>query len=153
MSDQTGGALALEDVTRRFAESEETLAKAREQLRGLIDAERGAATSAASLSSAASAVAAFIERADLLLGDLQQAQSQVREVLEAGARFLDGSELRDVKQAVDSLRESFEGELATLRARVGDVDAANARAEDAKVELTRIKGLLGSRQLRKLGLE
>jgi hypothetical protein len=153
MSDQAGGALALEDVTRRFAESEETLSKARERLQGLIQAEETTAASAASLREAAGAVGEFVRRANGLLAELEQAQKQTREVLAAGARFLDGTELKELKEAVETHTKNVADRLAALEERYVDVDAANARAHAAEAELARIKGALPGRQRKKLGLE
>lgn len=153
MNEEAGGALALEDVTRRFAESEETLARAREQLHGLIQAEESSTASAASLREAANSVGAFVQRADSLLGELEQAQRQAREVLEAGAKFLDGTELRELKHSVDVMTQSIQHRLASIQESVANVDAANARAGAAEAELQRIKDALSTRQLRKLGLE
>ena len=153
MNEEAGSAFALEDVTRRFADSEETLARAREQLQGLIRAEESSTASAASLQEAASSVGAFVQRADSLLGELEQAQRQAREVLEAGAKFLDGTELRELKQTVEELTKSLQDRLASIQERVANVDAANARADAAEAELQRIKESLSARQVRKLGLE
>lgn len=152
MSEQGGGGLALEDVARRFAESEETLSRARERLQGLIQAEETTATSAASLREAATAVGTFVQRADSLLGELEGAQRQAREALEAATRFLNGSELREMKNAVEELSQTVVQRLAMMEQKVADTEAANARARAAEAELERIAASLGGRQQRKLGL-
>jgi hypothetical protein len=152
MTEQGGGGLALEDVARRFAESEETLSRTRERLQGLIQAEETTTASAVALREAAAAVGSFVQRADSLLGELEGAQRQVREALEAATRFLDGSELREMKQAVEELSQAVVQRLTALEQKVADTEAANARARAAEAELERVTAALGGRQQRKLGL-
>ena len=153
MNEQAIGSLSLDDVSRRFADSERTLGAAREKLERLATAEDNATASAASLRQAAEAVREFAQGASALVGELEQAQRQTREVLADGARFLDGSELRELKDAVGLLVQTVTERLGEIERRVGDVDAAEARAQRAERSLADVKAKLPGRSLKKLGLE
>jgi hypothetical protein len=152
VNEQATGALSLDDVSRRFADSERTLGAARERLERLATAEENASASAASLQQASDAVREFASGASALIGELGQAQKQTREVLEAGARFLDGTELRELKEVVGRLTQTLSERLGEMERRVGDVEAAEMRAKHAEQALADIKAKLPSRTLKKLGL-
>jgi len=70
-------------------------------------------------------------------------------MLEAGVRLLDGSELRELSEGIAGLRRGQE----ELERRVGDVDAAEARAQNAEKIIAHIKANLPGRTLNKLGLD
>lgn len=149
MNDQTNGALSLDDVSRRFADSEEALEQARQKLERLAHAEQLASVASGQLEQTAALVGDYARAAGQLVGELAETQRQAREVLEAGVRLLDGGELRELKDGVEVLRQSQE-ELMT---RVGDVDAAEARARNAEATIAQIKSQLPGRTLKKLGLQ
>lgn len=153
MNEQQTGALSLDDVSRRFADSERALGAARERLERLATAEETATASAASLRQASEAVREFAQGASALIGELEQAQRQTREVLEAGARFLDGTELRELKETVGQLNHTVAERLAEIERRVGDVEAAEARAEKAEGVIAMIKSKVSGRQWNRLGLD
>jgi DNA repair exonuclease SbcCD ATPase subunit len=153
VNEQATGALSLDDVSRRFADSERTLAAARERLERLATAEENGAASAASLQQASEAVREFAQRASALIGELEQAQKETREVLEAGARFLDGTELRELKEVVGQLTQTVSERLGEIERRVGDVEAADIRALQAEQALADVKAKLPGRTLKKLGLD
>jgi hypothetical protein len=152
VNEQATGAISLDDVSRRFADSERTLGAARERLERLATAEENTAASAASLRQASDAVREFAQSASALIGELEQAQKQTREVLEAGARFLDGTELRELKEVVGQLTQTVTERLGEIERRVGDAEAAEMRAQQAEQALADIKAKLPGRTLKKLGL-
>jgi chromosome segregation ATPase len=152
VSEQPNGALSLDDVSRRFAESEQALGAARESLERLASVEESASASAASLQQSSEAVREFAKGASVLIGELEQTQRQTREVLETGARFLDGTELRELREALGNLALNLEERLTQLDQRVGDVQAAEGRASQLEEELDRRTAKLTSRQRKQLGL-
>lgn len=152
MNEQADGALSLDEISQRFADSEQTLLAARERLDHLATAEENATESAASLRQASDAVREFARGASVLIGELELAQRQTREVLEAGAGFLDGTELRELKDAVGQLTKSVTERLDEIARRVGDVQAAESRAQQAEQTLADVKAKLPGRTLKKLGL-
>jgi hypothetical protein len=153
VNEQPTGALSLDDVSRRFADSERALGAARERLEHLATAEENATASASSLRQASEAVREFAQDASALIGELEQAQRQTREVLEAAARFLDGTELRELKETVGQLTKTVVERLTEIERRVGDVEAAEARARQAEGIVATIKSKLSGRQWNKLGLD
>jgi DNA repair exonuclease SbcCD ATPase subunit len=152
MSEPTNGPLSLDDVARRFADSEQALRAARERLEQLATAEESAAASAASLRQASDSVREFAEGAGALIGELETAQRQTREVLETGARFLDGSELRELKETIGQLTQTIDERLTKIEQRVGDVEAAEARARQAEQTIAEVKSKLPGRTQKKVGL-
>ncbi len=69
-------------------------------------------------------------------------------MLEAGVRLLDGSALRELSEGIAGLRRGQE----ELERRVGDVAAAEARAQNAEKIIAHIQANLPGRTLKKLGL-
>lgn len=149
MSEQTNGALSLDEVSRRFADSEQALEQARQNLERLAQTEQLATAASGQLKETAQIVGDYARAAEQLVGELAETQRQAREVLEAGVRLLDGSELRELSDGIKALRQGQE----ELTARVGDVDAAKARARNAEEIIAHIKSQLPGRTLKKLGLQ
>ncbi|WP_028061005.1 DNA repair protein RecN [Candidatus Solirubrobacter pratensis] len=152
MNEHGSAALSLDDVSQRFADSERALGDARERLERLAGAQESVSASAASLREASNAVGEFARSATALIGELEQAQRQAREVLEAGAHFLDGTELRELKAAVGDLARTVDERLDQIKQRVGDVQAADNRAAELQSELDRRTAKLSTRQRKQLGL-
>lgn len=152
MSELTTGPLSLDDVARRFMDSEQALRVARERLEQLATAEESAAASAVSLRQASDSVREFAQGASALVGELENAQRQAREVLEAGARFLDGSELRELTETIGQLTQTIDDRLSKIEQRVGNVEAAEARAHQAEQTIADVKAKLPGRTRKKVGL-
>ena len=103
MNEQGNGAsLSLEDVVHRFADSEQALAEAQTRLRDLAAAEQTQAAAAQGLQQAASATTTLLENAQALIGQSEETQRTAREVLQAGASLIDGTDLRDIQAGLAS---------------------------------------------------
>jgi hypothetical protein len=149
MNEPANGALSLDEVSRRFADSEQALDQARQNLERLAKAEQLATAASGQLKETAQLVGEYARAAGQLVGELAETQRQAREVLEAGVRLLDGSELRELSEGIAALRRGQE----ELGRRVGDVDAAEARAQNAEQIIAHIKANVPGRTLKKLGLD
>jgi hypothetical protein len=149
MNEPANGALSLDEVSRRFADSEQALDQARHNLERLAKAEQLATAASGQLKETAQLVGEYARAAGQLVGELAETQRQAREVLEAGVRLLDGSELRELSEGIAALRRGQE----ELGRRVGDVDAAEARAQNAEQIIAHIKTNVPGRTLKKLGLD
>lgn len=151
--------LELDDVIRRFADSERALTEAAEQIGRLGRAEERAAHAGRAVEEAAEAVRGFAATAGHAATSLAEAQEQARKVLEAGGKVLDGSELRVIRDGIDELRGSANAltenvsdvlsRLEALEGRMGDVEAARERAELLDRQLAHIRANVADRHLRK----
>lgn len=148
--------LQLDDITRRFADSERTLAKARAQVEELVTAQQTASASSATLQEVAASVRGFADTAEKVVGQLQEVQRDAREVLIAGVHLLDGSDLKDLRTSVDLLAETVIARIEALEARVADVEKLRAERDEAEEsrhllerQLTHIRTTVSSRALRK----
>lgn len=148
MSEEPNNGLKLDDISRRFADSEQSLREAREQLQRLTAAREASERSAASLQESAQAVSSFASSVASLLQELETAQAQTREVLSAGARFLDGSEVKELKETV----RAFGERLDQMEQRFLAVENVRAQADQLQAELDRRTAVLSGRQKGKLGL-
>ncbi len=153
MSEQTSEALSLDDVSRRFADSERALTDARARLEGLATAEESAAASARSLEQSSAAVSEFVRTADALIKEVELAQRTAREVLEAGARFVDGSELRSLQDNMMSLSKSVSTRLDEIESRLGEVQARDDQIAELEAELARRTAKLSGRAKKQLGVD
>lgn len=134
--------LKLDDVVRRFAETESMLAQAHQQLTTLLAAEQASDARAAALSEAAQAVESYSARAERLIDQGERSMGVAGEALEAGARLLDGSELAKLEAVITALREQLtsalaeqsratQDELATINAAVTSLAATQAAQTQA----------------------
>ena len=98
--------LELDEVVRRFAESETLLNQTRQRLKTLLTAEKESNDRARSLSETARAVEGYSASARLLLEEAKQNVRRADEILQAGARLLDNSTLAELSVAVKALGES-----------------------------------------------
>lgn len=151
---QQAGGLPLndgstDDLASRFQQSEAALTEARMRLEKLGSAQEQASTSAAALSESAEAVRAFSAEAQEAAALLGQSQTLARSVLERGVELLDGSELRELRKAVDGLSTTMEQKLDSLAARVADVERAQHERDLAQKQLAHIKANVSDRHLKK----
>jgi predicted nucleic acid-binding Zn-ribbon protein len=143
-----GAALELDDVARRFVESERALSEARQRLDGLTAAREQAARSSRSLEESAAGMAGFTKAASALFEEMTGLHRQTREVLAAGAEILNGTGFRDLQTNIEGLHDR----MNALDAHVGDVKKAEERIEELTTELERRTAMLSSRQRRRVGL-
>lgn len=114
--------LELDEVVRRFAESETLLNQTGQHLRSLLAEEQRSDARARSLSETARAVEDYSTSAKLLLDEVRQNVHRADEILQAGAKLLDNSALTELSVAIESLgttqssaRREAKQELARLR--------------------------------------
>ena len=151
--------LTLDDVIRRFVESERALTAAAEQIGRLGRTEERAAEAARAIDGATDVIRSFAASAGEAATTLSDAQAQARLVLEAGGKVLDGSELRGMHDAIDQIRETTNtvaastsavlARLEALEGRAADAEAPRARAELLERQLAHIRANVSDRQLRK----
>ena len=126
MVDEGRNPLESEAVVRRFAESAEALANAREQLRVLTELRETEEKANASLQDSAGQVARFTAEAAAILKGLEEAQTKVAEVLKSGADLLDGTELKGIAATVKANSESIacvDGRVDALDSKVAELIA------------------------------
>ena len=123
--------LTLDDVRKRFAESDATLRQIRYRLAGLADAQADAQASADSLREAAGVVTSFGTQAARLLDDLATAQRDARAALEATARFLDGSELTAMRESIDAMRDDVRMRLDQIDDRIDRGETESRMTQEA----------------------
>ena len=109
MADESRNPLELDVVVQKFAESAETLANVREQLRVLTELRETEDRANASLQETAEQVAGFTAEAAKILRGLEEAQSSVAEVLKTGKDLLDRSELKGMAETVRANSQSISG--------------------------------------------
>ena len=109
MADESRNPLELDVVVQKFAESAETLANVREQLRVLAELRETEEKANVSLQETAEQVAGFASKAADILRGLEEAQSSVAEVLKTGADLLDRSELKGMAETVKANSQSISG--------------------------------------------
>lgn len=151
--------LELDDVVQRFAESEQALAKAAEQIGRLESAEHRASQAAAALEATADGVRGFAHEASQAAASLAAAQEETQRVLQAGGRVLDGSDLREMRADLDKLQAAvasiveataaISSRLDALDQRIGDVETAKERAALLDRQLAHIRANVSDRHLRK----
>ena len=164
----TDRSLEMDDVVRRFAESETLLNQTGQRLKSLLAAEEKSDARARSLSETARAVEDYSASARLLLDEVKQNVGQASEILQAGARLLDSPVLAELSASVAPLSEQIaaardaqaaaqavtQREIAALRENQSEVRAetqremgelrttqSNAKLE-AKQELARLRDRL-----------
>ncbi len=98
--------LELDQVVRRFAESETLLNQTGQHLKSLLATERESNNRARSLSETARAVEDYSASARLLLDEVKQNVRRADEILQAGAKLLDNSALAELSDVVKALGEA-----------------------------------------------
>ena len=98
--------LELDDVIRRFGESETLLNQTGEHLKSLLAAEEKSDARTRSLSETARAIEGYSASARLLLEEAKQNVRRADEILQAGAKLLDNSTLAELSVAVRALGEA-----------------------------------------------
>jgi hypothetical protein len=153
MNDQPNGtSLSLDDVVRRFAESEHALDEARSRLQALAAAEQTQAAAAEGLQQASSATTELLNAARALIAQSEETQRTAREVLQAGAGLIDGTDLRDIQTGLASIDGALKAGLERLEQLIGDVQSRDQRISELQAELARCTGAMTGRQRKKLGL-
>ena len=145
--------LALDEVVRRFADSEQALSQATEKLEALARAEQTQATAARGLSEASSATTELVKVAQGLIGRAEETQRLARQVLQAGANLIDGTDLKEIQAGVSQTQNAVLEGFERLGKAMGEVRERDQRIAELTSELDRISGALTSRQRKKLGLQ
>lgn len=125
--------LELDEIVRRFAEAESMLTQAHQQLAALLAAEQASDARAQALAETARAVTSYSERAERLLAEGERSMRLAGDVLEAGVRLLDGSELAKLEESISSLggrlseavaeqSRATQDELAKINASIASLD-------------------------------
>jgi len=93
--------LSLDDVTRRFRDSEQALTQVRERLEALTSSADGARRSEVALEASAVAVQSLAAAAAELTGELERVLEQARATLQAAAEHLGGDEQQRFRRTVE----------------------------------------------------
>ncbi len=142
--------LELDDVVRRFAESETLLNQTGQHLKSLLAAEEKSHARARSLSETARAVEDYSASAKHLLDEVKQNVGQASEILQAGARLLDSPVLTELSASVAPLsdqiasaRDAQAAAQAVTQREVTAVRETHSGAQrEAKQDLVRLRDLL-----------
>ena len=133
--------LKLDDVVRRFAEAESMLTQAHQQLVALLAAEQASDARAQALSETAQAVTSYSERAERLLGEGERSVRLAGDVLEAGVRLLDGSELAKLEASISALGVQLTAALEVQsRATQDELAKINASIASLGEQLAAVRG-------------
>ncbi len=142
--------LKLDEVVRRFAESETLLNQTGQHLKSLLAAEEKSDARARALSETARAVEDYSASARLLLDEVKQNVGQAGEILQAGARLLDSPALAELSASVAPLSEQIasarDAQAAAQAVTQREMEAfreAQSRAQrETKQDLARLSDLL-----------
>lgn len=152
MSETENSSLSLEEVVSRFADSEHALSRAREALEELAGIEKTQAAAAKGLEDAAASFRALVETATQLMAESTETQKLARNVLEAGAALIDGTEMREVQDGLGEIGVVLKDGLARIEQLVDQVRERDEKIAELQSELDRYSGVLSGRQRKKLGL-
>jgi len=114
----------LDDVTRRFVESEQALSEVRDRLEGLRSAGERADAARNSLESAAAAAEAFVAVARDVAEGLRGLQEQARINLQTATELFSGDEIAALRAEVSQLDATTTERIDGLRADVQQLIAA-----------------------------
>lgn len=153
MSEHENGTLSLDEVARRFAESEQALGQARAKLEALATAEASQAAASRSLQETATATKELVAAARTLILEAEETQQTARAVLQAGAGLIDGTDLKELREGVTWTATAVNEGFAKIEGLIGDVRVRDQRIAELEAELTRRTDSLSSRQRKRLGLE
>src|SRR4051794_3552269 len=109
-----GATLSLDDVVQRFADSAQALEAARDKLHALAEAEATQAAAAHGLQQASVKAAQFTEAASQLIAQAQETQHVAREVLQAGAGLIDGTDLKALQTGLASATSMISNGVAQV---------------------------------------
>jgi hypothetical protein len=144
--------LALDDVVQRFADSAQALDTARQKLHALAEAEATHAAAAHGLEEASAKTAQFTEVASQLIAQAQETQQLAREVLQAGAGLIDGTDLRTLQSGLASTTSAVSDGFTRMEQLIGDIRARDQRIAELESELARRTAALSGRQRKNLGI-
>ena len=142
--------LELDEVVRRFTESETLLNQTAKQLKSLLAAEEKSDARARSLSETARAVEDYSASARLLLDEVRQNVGQAGEILQAGARLLDSPALAELSASVAPLSEQIASardaqsaaQAVTQREMAAFRETQSRSQRETKQDLARLSDLL-----------
>jgi hypothetical protein len=144
--------LALDDVVQRFADSADALEAAQHKLHALAEAEATQAAAAQGLEDAAAKTAQFIEAASQLIAQAQETQQLARDVLQAGAGLIDGTDLKALQAGLSSTTTAVSDGFARLEQVIGDIASRDQKIAELETELARRTAVLSGRQRKNLGV-
>jgi hypothetical protein len=152
VNEPQNGSLSLEDVVRRFADSEQALSRAREKLEALAALEQTQAAATQGLQEASSSTKELVAAARQLILEADETQKTAREVLEAGAGLIDGTDMKELRDGVAWTATAVKDGFERIETLVGEVRERDQRIGELETELTRRTDVLTGRQKKKLGL-
>lgn len=144
--------LALDEVVQRFANSAQALEAARQKLHALAEAETTQAAAAQGLQEASAKTAHFTETASQLIAQAEETQQLAREVLQAGAGLIDGTDLKTLQSALASTTSAVSDGFARIEQLIGDIHARDQKIAELEAELARRTAVLSGRQRKNLGI-
>jgi hypothetical protein len=150
---ENGTSLTLDEVTKRFADSERALSQAREKLEALAAAEATQAAAARGLQEASSATTEFVKTAQSLITQAAETQRLAREVLEAGGSLIDGTDLKELQTELSSTSGRVQDGFAHVEQLIGEARERDERIAGLEAELARRSAVLTGRQRKKLALD
>jgi len=160
-------ALSLPDVIDAFEDSRRTLEALAERIRGLALAEERAEAAAQSLRSTAERLTEHVDATAQLTEELRAATEGLVATMHAAKRFLESADisvlaarLERIEQAVcgiderlDAAERSSQARSEETHGRLAELEHRVRETNELHAEISRLKGALKPRQLRKLGYE
>jgi DNA repair exonuclease SbcCD ATPase subunit len=153
MNEEQNGSLSLDEVTKRFADSEQALGQAREKLESLVALEQSQSAATQGLREASAATKELVAAARQLILEAEETQQTAREVLKAGAGLLDGTDLKELQDGVGWTATAVKEGFARIEQLLGDVQQRDQRIAELEAQLAQRDAVLSGRQRKKLGLE
>jgi hypothetical protein len=153
MNEEQSGSLGLDDVVRRFADSEQALVRAREKLEALASAESTQSAAAKGLQEVSASTNELVSTTKTLIQEAEETLRTARAVLEAGAGLIDGTDLKELQSGVASTATAVNDGFERVEKRLGDLQERDLRIAELDAELARRTAVLTGRQRKKLGIE
>ena len=152
MNEPQDGSLSLEDVVRRFADSEQALSRAREKLEALTALEQTQAGATHGLQEASASTKELVAAARQLILEADETQKIARSVLEAGAGLIDGTDMKELREGVAWTGTAVKDGFERIEKLLGDIQERDQKIAERESELARRTAVLTGRQKKKLGL-
>jgi hypothetical protein len=153
MTEQENGSLSLDEVVRRFADSEQALGQARDKLDALAAAEATQGAAARSLQETSAATKELVAAARTLILEAEETQQTARAVLQAGAGLIDGTDMKELRDGVAWTATAVKDGFEKLERVLGEVRERDQRIAELETEMARRTDALTGRQRKKLGLD
>jgi peptidoglycan hydrolase CwlO-like protein len=153
MNEQDDGSLGLDEVVRRFADSEEALSRIREKLETLATVEATQSAAAEGLRGASESITELVVTARSIIEEAQATQGTARSVLEAGAGLIDGTDLKAIQGGVASTTNAVKEGFERIEKLLGEVQERDKKIAELEGELATRTGALTGRQRKRLGIE